>query len=98
MDRVLSSGYEAEVEVLESSRGARDGGDILRIDQDDLETVVPKEKGDRVRILNGRYEGRRAKVVSLDKKRYMAELKISGDGEWRGELVELDYEDFSMLA
>ena len=38
VDRVIDN-YMAEVEVLDSGRDTNDGGDILRLDQDDLETV-----------------------------------------------------------
>ncbi|KAL7553111.1 hypothetical protein ACHAWF_016369, partial [Thalassiosira exigua] len=93
VDRVIDK-YEAEVEVLESGPAAGDGGDMLRIDQDDLETVVPREVGGKVRILGGRHRGRKARVESLDKERYRARLRL-GDGEGT---VELDYEDFSKMA
>jgi hypothetical protein len=55
VDRMIDK-YTAEVEVLDSDPDTRDGGDILRLDQDDLETVIPKE-GKQVRILNGRERG-----------------------------------------
>jgi DNA/RNA-binding protein KIN17 len=93
VDRVLDDKFTAEVEVLDSCPDERDGGDILRLDQDDLETVVPKE-GKKVRILKGRFRGERAKVVSLDKKTYQAVLKLE-DGTV---LERVDYEDFSKLA
>ena len=92
--------YEAEVEVLPTSRGARDGGDVLRIDQDDLETVMPKGMGEKVRILNGRYRGRKARVTGLDKEKYQGELRLVEDDDYvgGGRLVVLDYEDFSKVA
>ncbi len=94
--------YEAEVEVLESSgrRGVekeKGAGDVLRIDQDDLETVIPKVLGERVRILNGRHRGKKARVQTLDKADYRAELKLADNDE--GErVVVIDYEDFSAIA
>ena len=93
MDKVIDK-YQAEVEVLESSRKARDGGDVLRIDQDDLETVVPKELGEKVRIVNGRHRGKKARVERLDKQKYRAELRLLEDDR----IVTLDYEDFSKMA
>ena len=93
VDKVIDK-YEAEVEVLESSRKARDGGDVLQIDQDDLETVIPKELGEKVRIVNGKYRGKKARVEKLDKKEYRAELKLTEDDR----IVTLDYEDFSKMA
>jgi DNA/RNA-binding protein KIN17 len=87
--------YIAEVEVLDSSADARDGGDILRLDQDDLETVIPKETGKKVRILNGRYRGEKATVETFDKKRYQATLKLLHDARI---LEKVPYEDFSKLV
>lgn len=86
--------YEAEVEVLESSPKARDGGDILRIDQEDLETVIPKELGEKVRIVNGKYRGQKARVEKLDKHKYRAELRLVEDDK----IVVVDYEDFTVAA
>ncbi|KAL7461148.1 hypothetical protein ACHAXS_001575 [Conticribra weissflogii] len=91
--------YAARVEVLESSYKACDGGDVLEIDQDDLETVIPKEVGEKVRILNGKYRGRKARVVKLRKEKYRADLRMSDGGRDEEDLVvSLDYEDFSKIA
>ena len=94
VDHVLKEDkFCAEVEVLDSD-GKTDGGDILRLDQSDLETVVPKE-GKKVRILRGEHRGEKAKVMSLDKKKYRATLKLVDDGTL---LEKVDFEDFSQLA
>lgn len=94
VDKIIDK-YTAEVEVLDSGPETRDGGDILRLDQDDLETVVPKEVGKKVRILNGRYRGEKARVEVLDKKRCQATLRLSNDGR----VIEgVSYDDFSKLA
>eukprot|EP00563_Minutocellus_polymorphus_P010725 CAMPEP_0181062894 /NCGR_PEP_ID=MMETSP1070-20121207/23327_1 /TAXON_ID=265543 /ORGANISM="Minutocellus polymorphus, Strain NH13" /LENGTH=527 /DNA_ID=CAMNT_0023143005 /DNA_START=208 /DNA_END=1791 /DNA_ORIENTATION=+ len=86
--------YMAEAEILDTSPDAKDGGDLIRIDQDDLETVVPKE-GKECRIVNGRGRGKRAEVISLDKAKYRGTLKILDSGE----VVEkIHYEDFSKIA
>jgi DNA/RNA-binding protein KIN17 len=84
----------ARVTVLDSGPDKRDGGDVLELDQDDLETVVPKQTGKRVRILRGRYRGKRATVMELDKNKYRAVLELS-DGT---RLDRVDYDDFSKLA
>jgi DNA/RNA-binding protein KIN17 len=93
VDKVIDK-YEAEVEVLESSRKANDGGDILRLDQDDLETVIPKELGEKVRILVGKHRGKKARVIRLNKEDYQAELQLTDDDR----VVTLYYEDFSKSA
>jgi DNA/RNA-binding protein KIN17 len=92
VDEVLKDNkFSAEVAVLDD-----DGkeGDILRLDQKDLETVIPKE-GKKVRLLKGKYRGQKAKLVSADKKKYRATLKLVDDGEI---LEKVDFEDFSQLA
>ncbi len=93
VDRLLDD-YTAEITTLDSRPDSQDGGDVLRLDQDDLETVVPKETGKQVRILKGRYRGKRATVLTLDKHKYRASLELS-DGTV---LDRVDYEDFSKLA
>ena len=93
VDRVIDK-YTAEVEVLDSDPDTRDGGDILRLDQDDLETVIPKE-GKRVRILNGPERGQKATVLALDKKRCKGTLKLEQDNTI---LEGVRYEDFSKMA
>jgi DNA/RNA-binding protein KIN17 len=84
VDRVLKDNeFCAEVELLESSPYQQDGGEILRLDQNDLETVVPKE-GKKVRILKGEYRGEIAKLVSADKKLFRATLKLVDNGQcWK---------------
>jgi DNA/RNA-binding protein KIN17 len=97
VDRLVDK-YTAEVEVLDSSPDARDGGDVLRLDQKDLETVIPKkeDRQQKVRILNGKYRGHKAKIQHLDKKNYQADLKLSGeDGQ---QLKNVPYEDFSQIG
>jgi transcription antitermination factor NusG len=80
--------YTAEVEML-------DGGDLLQLDQDDLETVIPKTVGDKVLIVNGRGRGMLAIVARLDSNRYQADLEISSPGDHVRHLIEhVDFEDF----
>lgn len=93
VDKVLDDKFTAEVEVLDSGPKERDGGDVLRLDQDDLETVIAKE-GKSVRVLNGPGRGKKAKVIALNPDRYKATLKLD-DGTV---LEKVRYEDFSKLA
>ena len=66
---------------------------MLRLDQDDLETVMPK-LGKRVRILNRLGGSKKAKVVFLDAYRHIAMLELEG-----GSFLEsVDYKDFSKIA
>ena len=92
--KVMEDKFTAEVEVFDSGPDANDGGDVLRLDQDDLETVVPKE-GKTVRILNGRGRGEKAKLVSVKKAKYLATLELLSDGTI---LKKVDFADFSKMA
>jgi DNA/RNA-binding protein KIN17 len=107
VDRVMDDKYSAEVEILDSGPDVRDGGDMLRLDQEDLETVIPKE-GKRVRILNNipknkiekgggwsPLRGQKAIVVSLNKKKCYATLELEDIGV---QVERVPYEDFSKLA
>ena len=93
IDKVLDDddGYTAEVEIIDNDRGNGNdgndgGGDILRLDQNDLETVIPKMKmkkndnknndNNKVRILKGKYRGSKAKIQDLNKIKYQADLQI----------------------
>lgn len=93
VDRLVDP-YTAEVTVLDSGPNTDDGGDVLRLDQDDLETVVPKSTGKKVRIVRGPHQGRRATLRELDARKYRAVLELS-DGTL---LKRMDYEDFSKIA
>mmetsp|Transcript_26581 Transcript_26581/g.64805 ORF Transcript_26581/g.64805 Transcript_26581/m.64805 type:complete len:428 (+) Transcript_26581:91-1374(+) len=44
VDRVIDK-YAAQIEILDSNRDSHDGGAVLQLDQDDLETVIPKQTG-----------------------------------------------------
>lgn len=97
VDRLVDK-YTAEVEVLDSGADATDGGDVLRLDQQDLETVIPKkdDRKQKVRILKGKYRGCKAKIEYLDKKNYQADLKLSGEDGKR--LKNVPYEDISQIS
>ena len=63
----------------------------VRVDQDDLETVIPNV-GRMVVILWGKYGGEEAELTKIDTKKFQAELKLSS-----GKLISLPYEQFSKL-
>jgi DNA/RNA-binding protein KIN17 len=58
----------ATVELLDS-------GDVLRLDQDDLETVIPKP-GRKVKIVNGFGRGATAKLLDIDVDKFCARVRI----------------------
>jgi DNA/RNA-binding protein KIN17 len=94
VERLVAS-YTAELTVLEAQDGTADAitGDVLEMDQEDLETVVPKKEGVKVRILKGAHRGRKAKVRELDKASYTARLKV--DDLY---LDKVDFADFAEMA
>ncbi|VEU40679.1 unnamed protein product [Pseudo-nitzschia multistriata] len=104
VDTIVGDGFAAEVEVLGDSEDGVDG-DILRLDQDDLETVIPKVssggKPKKVRILRGEFRGEKATIEHLDKSKYRADLilyKPKRDEDRGRRLRKVPYEDFSQIA
>lgn len=93
LENVLEDKFTADVVMLDSGPTERNGGDIIRLDQDDLETVVPKE-GKRVRILNGFCRGMNATVVSLDQIKCKAKLELE-DGTI---LEQISFQHISKVA
>jgi DNA/RNA-binding protein KIN17 len=70
----------AEVEMHKS-------GDVLRINQSELETVLPSPGG-AILVVNGAHRGARGTLESLDVDRFAARVKLAG-----GQLESLPYED-----
>jgi DNA/RNA-binding protein KIN17 len=83
--------YLAEIELLASSAGEDDGGDVIKVDQDDLETVVPNE-GKSVIIVNGKGRGMIAELLDVDNKKCRGTLKLK-----EGDVIlkKVDFDDFS---
>ncbi|KAG7391947.1 hypothetical protein PHYBOEH_006518 [Phytophthora boehmeriae] len=80
----------ATVELLDS-------GDVLKLDQDDLETVIPKP-GRKVKIVNGIGRGSIAKLLDISVEDFCARIRIDS-GSRRGEILNrVEYEDISRLA
>ncbi|CAM9894057.1 unnamed protein product [Chrysoparadoxa australica] len=70
-------------------------GEKLRVDQDQLETVIPKVGGFVV-ILNGRGRGSTGELKALDTDAFNASVKVI-DGELAGQVLTKEYEDISKL-
>uniref|UniRef100_A0A061SGC7 DNA/RNA-binding protein KIN17 n=1 Tax=Tetraselmis sp. GSL018 TaxID=582737 RepID=A0A061SGC7_9CHLO len=88
VERVVDSRV-AEISMLDS-------GDVLRVDQEQLETVIP-QPGGQVLIVNGAYRGSRAKLLDVDLNKFKGHLRVTS-GNMKGESLWLDYEDFSKAA
>ena len=72
-------------------------GDVLKVDQTHLETVIPAI-GRPVLILNGRWRGHQGTLLSLDEKAFSVSIEIK-EGEHKGRIVDkLPYEDISKLG
>lgn len=77
--------YVGEIEILENKH-------VLRIDQEELETVIP-QIGGLVKIVNGAYRGSTARLISVDTERFCAKVQIE-KGVYDGRLLQsVDYED-----
>src|SRR5689334_8320274 len=78
-------GVAGEVKLLET-------GERLRLDQDDLETVIPAVDG-TVLVLNGPGKGMTARLLQLDIDKYAAKITVL-EGSRRGDVLEgVPYED-----
>ncbi|KAJ7287907.1 hypothetical protein O6H91_23G035800 [Diphasiastrum complanatum] len=77
--------YVGEIRML-------DGGDVLKVDQEELETVIP-QIGGLVRIVNGAYRGSNARLLAIDTTQFSAKVQIE-KGMYDGRLIPIiDYED-----
>ncbi|CDP17951.1 unnamed protein product [Coffea canephora] len=82
--------YVGEIEMLESKH-------VLRIDQEELETVIP-QIGGLVRIVNGAYRGSYARLLAVDTDKFCAKVQIE-KGIYDGRVIKaIEYEDICKLA
>ncbi|EFJ35263.1 hypothetical protein SELMODRAFT_79872 [Selaginella moellendorffii] len=83
--RQVINKYVGEIEMLDS-------GHVLKVDQAELETVIP-QIGGLVKIVNGAYRDSLAKLVSIDEDNFCANVHIE-KGSYIGRLVPgIAYED-----
>lgn len=81
--------YVGEIKMLDS-------GDVLRLDQEHCETVIPAVGG-AVRFVNGPHRGEEATLRSIDFDKFNAALTISR-GPKAGRVIEgVPYEDFCKI-
>jgi len=81
--------FVAVVEML-------DNGDMLKLDQTNLETVIPAP-GKALKVLNGPYRGHIATMIDIDEKSFCVTVKLKKEGSSKGE-IKVPYEDVSKLA
>lgn len=82
--------YVGEIEMLDSKH-------VLRIDQEELETVLP-QIGGIVKIVNGAYRGSNARLLGVDTEKFCAKVQIE-KGVYDGRVIKsIEYEDICKLA
>lgn len=73
-----------------------DSGDVIRVDQEQLETVIPAI-GKTVLVVNGVHRGSTASLVSLDEKSFSVTVELK-DGPHKGKRIDrIPYEDICKL-
>lgn len=81
--------YRAKIKLIES-------GEKFKIDQEHLETVIPKVDG-RVRVLNGAYRNCTAILKSIEIAKFSCTVEIER-GPFKGRVVsDIPYEDVSKI-
>jgi len=86
--------YVGEVRAIDEGDGGSALGVTLRLDQEHLETVVPKV-GKEVMIVNGRGRGCRATLLRINAEEFNSDLCVE-EGPLAGmEVRSVEYEDFS---
>ena len=81
--------FVAEISML-------DGGDILQVDQAELETVLP-QPGGTVCVLQGPYRICQATMIGIDEHNFKANIRLT-DGRQAGKVLSVEYEGISKIA
>ncbi|CAH8278210.1 unnamed protein product [Arabidopsis lyrata] len=82
--------YVGEIEMLDSKH-------VLRVDQVELETVLP-QIGGIVKIVNGAYRRSNARLLGLDTEKFCAKVQIE-KSVYDGRVIRsIEYEDICKLA
>ena len=71
-----------------------DDGSVIRLDQEDLETVIPKVGG-RVMIINGYGRGKHAIIMKVNTDSFNCNVKLEDGSNME---ITKEYEDFSKAA
>ncbi|KAJ4889793.1 hypothetical protein Rs2_29541 [Raphanus sativus] len=88
--RKVVDNFVGEIEMIDSKH-------VLRVDQEELETVLP-QIGGLVKIVNGAYRGSNAKLLGVDTDRFCAKVQIE-KGVYDGRVIKsIEYEDICKLA
>jgi len=74
-----------------------DSGDVLKLDQAHLETVIP-QPGRLMKIVNGVHRGETAKMLSIDEKTFSVGVKLESGVNKGSKIEQIPYEDVCKLA
>eukprot|EP01117_Protostelium_nocturnum_P011395 TRINITY_DN4132_c0_g1_i1.p1 TRINITY_DN4132_c0_g1~~TRINITY_DN4132_c0_g1_i1.p1 ORF type:complete len:415 (-),score=141.75 TRINITY_DN4132_c0_g1_i1:21-1265(-) len=80
--------YVGHIQLLDSE-------DLLKLDQDQLETVIPP-LGGLLLIVNGAYRGEQAILLSIEESSFRSQVRIE-TGPFTGKTISLPYEDISKV-
>jgi len=92
-------GQKGTIQAVEDTYVAKvrlESGSLLKVDQDDLETVLPA-LGSQLLIVNGAYRGERATLQSINRDAFNANVSILA-GAARGRIVTKAYEDICKVV
>ncbi|XP_030503321.2 KIN17-like protein [Cannabis sativa] len=88
--RKIIDKYVGEIEMLDSKH-------VLRIDQEELETVIP-QIGGLIRVVNGAYRGSNARLLAVDTDKFCAKVQIE-KGVYDGRVLKaVEYEDICKIV
>ena len=74
-----------------------ESSDLLQLDQEDLETVIPAVGG-RVQVVAGDWRGEVGELKAIDEANFCVSVALKG-GEFDGRVVErVEYEEVCKLA
>lgn len=80
--------YRAKIKLIDS-------GEKFKIDQEHLETVIPKIEG-RIRVLNGAYRDSTATLKNIEYTKFSVTAEID-KGCFKGRMISVPYEDVSKI-
>ena len=88
IESIESSGYAAIIKLLSN-------GDLIRVDERHLETVVPSKSGSKVMILNGLYRGQTATIVRVDEQNEKVLVNVERRSSGSSEPIPFNFDQIS---
>lgn len=88
IESIESPGYAAIIKLLSN-------GDLIRVDERHLETVVPSKSGSKVMILKGLYRGQLATIVRVDEQNEKILVTIDSRSSGSSEPIHCNFDQIS---